>query len=60
MTKNMEDKQTIVTKLKSMMNGQIRMDSKNVKKCTLFDTTKYKSQTLNQAVANAYLESNFR
>lgn len=53
MTKNMEDKQTIVTKLKSMMNGQIRMDSKNVKKCTLFDTTKYKIQTLNQAVANA-------
>lgn len=53
MTKNMEDKQTIVTKLKSMMNGHIRMDSKNVKKCTLFDTTKYKSQTLNQAVSNA-------
>lgn len=49
----MEDKQTIVTKLKSMMNGQIRMDSKKVKKYTLFDTTKYKSQTLNQAVANA-------
>lgn len=58
--KNMEDEQTIVTKLKSMMNGQIRMDSNNVNKYTLFDTTKYKSQTLNQAVANAKLESNFR
>lgn len=56
----MENKQLIAAKLKSMMNGQIRMDLKNVNKYTLFDTTKYKSQTLNQAVANAKLESNFR
>lgn len=42
----MENKQLIAAKLKSMMNGQIRMDSKNVNKYTLFDTTKYKVKHL--------------